>query len=364
VDQQVTPLASAVVARAALPAAPRLVITSSLGPWRTGWDDLVEASALPSPFARTWWLSAVARDEPCFVIVVDGRDVIGGLALERREVAGLTLLRMLGAGPLCPDHLDVLTLPGREDDVAGTIRDWLSRQMPAVIRLDGLVELPNAERLMPEPLGRRIIDVAPWTELGDDPFVDRCSRNLRSNIRKVKRRLERQGVRYRRRAPTDVDDALSWLRKLHREQWRRSQFLRAFTRFAAAARAGARRHEVTFHELARGDDVVASVVCFEVCNRVSFYQTGRILHPDLRSSGTFLLFAALEDAQRRGFHEVDFLRGNESYKSGFMTDERRLVSLEASTGATGKAALDCIRAYRKGRSRASTVRRRWRGRHR
>ena len=46
-----------------------------------------------------------------------------------RKHAGLAchVWRIMGAGPLCPDHLDLLAVPGQEDAVVRVLQDWLLR---------------------------------------------------------------------------------------------------------------------------------------------------------------------------------------------------------------------------------------------
>jgi CelD/BcsL family acetyltransferase involved in cellulose biosynthesis len=335
----------------------RCVERQRLGRWRAEWDAMVDVSPSQSPFSRSWWLSAVAVHEPLFVLILDGRELIGGLALERRDAFGVTVLRMMGSGPLCPDHLDLLAAHGREDDVREAVRAWISRG-PSVVLAEGLIEGALLSSVLPPPVDERRVSVAPYTDL-DEPFLSRCSRNLRSNIRKAERRMRAHGVSYRHVPPAGADMALRDLRALHRRQrGRGSHFLGAFDRFAAAARSGVDAGEVSFHELALAGRPIASVVCLEVARRVSFYQGARIIDHDLRGAGTLLLHHAIEDAQARGFDEVDFLRGDEPYKAAFATRERGLFSAEASTGVRGRALLGTIRGYRRSRAVASRLRRR------
>ena len=340
----------------------RCVERRRLGRWCAEWDELVDLSPSQSPFSRSWWLSAVAVHEPLFVLILDGRELIGGLALERRDALGVTVLRMMGSGPLCPDHLDLLAAPGREGDVREAVGAWISRG-PSVILAEGLIEGALLSSVLPPPVGDRRVSVAPYTDL-DEPFLSLCSRNLRSNIRKAERRLRAQGVSYRRVPRAGTDTALRDLRALHRRQWGgASRFLGAFDRFAPAARSGVDAGEVAFHELAVAGRPIASMVCLEVAGRVSFYQGGRILDHDLRSAGTLLLYHVIDDAQARGFDEFDFLRGDERYKGAFATRERGVFSADASTGVRGRALLETIRGYRRARAVASRLgRRRYRGR--
>ena len=81
-------------------------VRTRLGPLAVRWDELVDRLPLPSPFLRSWWLEHTAGRRPRFVLV-----------MEDGALLGVPRLRVMGAGALCPDHLDAVVLPGREADV-------------------------------------------------------------------------------------------------------------------------------------------------------------------------------------------------------------------------------------------------------
>ena len=112
------------------------------------------------------------------------------------------------------------------------------------------------------------------------------------------------------------------------------------------------------------DLVVATVMAFEVANRVSLYQSARLTDPRWRDVTTALLAAIIDDACDRNFKEVDFLRGEESYKSRFTTNQRamtRLVGAKGVVGGLGRAGTaaafhvtnTAVRGVRFGRSLAA-----------
>ena len=59
-----------------------------------------------------------------------------GLALEKRHP--MLSVRMMGDGSLCPDHLDLLAVPGRETAVVSLLRDWLCRPREFLLDLKGI----------------------------------------------------------------------------------------------------------------------------------------------------------------------------------------------------------------------------------
>jgi len=320
----------------------QLLVRPRLGSLERAWDALVERLPLPSPFLRSWWLEQTAGGVPRFLLVMDGDELVGGLALQQERWLGVQRLRVMGAGALCPDHLDVVARPGREEDVLAALAAWLRRPGSRVLDLEGVAGGSHLAAALPGRVRREVVAVAPWAPLAADPgeWLRTRRRGFRATLRKATRRLEEQAVAHRVLRGASVDAALATLRRLHGAQWgERSNFLAAYDRFAAASRAGASRGEVALHELAAGEVVVAAVSCFELAGRVSLYQSGRLSAHRWRNAATVLLAKVVEDACLRGFTEVDLLRGDEPYKANFASAAREVVRLQAAHGPAGRLAL-------------------------
>jgi CelD/BcsL family acetyltransferase involved in cellulose biosynthesis len=320
----------------------RVVVRTDLGPLAGAWDALVERLALPSPFLRSWWLQHTAGPDPRFVLVMEGGTLLGGLALQEDRVLGVPRLRVLGAGPLCPDHLDAVLLPGRERDALAALAGWLGRPGSRLIDFDGVAQGARVAEALPGRVRREVVDHAPWMALPDEPDAWRggISRNLRSNLRKTTNRLGREAAAPEVVQPATADAGLTTLRRLHHERWGgRSRFLAGFDAFAAAARAGVARREFAFHELTVGGKTVATMSSFEVAGRLSMYQAGRLTDRAWRGAAPLLLARVIEDACGRGLTEMDFLRGDEEYKHNFAPEAREVLRLRAATGAAGRTAL-------------------------
>jgi CelD/BcsL family acetyltransferase involved in cellulose biosynthesis len=338
----------------------------SLGRWADAWDRLGASLPLPSPFLRSWWLEAVAGELPSFVLVTDGPTLIGGLAVQNEPRGRLDVTRVMGAGPLCPDHIDRLAEPGREEEVDRVLRPWWRRRGSRLIDLDGVAAGSRLTRTLPGTVRQWTTAGAPYLKVPPDPDTYLMSRsaNFRANLRKASRRLVNDGVIHRVAPPAPVEATLENLRSLHTARWGKSRFIMAFDQFSAAARAGAARGEFFIHELVVGDRPIASIACFDLAERVSLYQAGRDPDRRWRSAETVLLNRIIEDAIRRRLFEVDFLRGAEAYKWSFASDERPVLHLRAATGVAGRLGLmgslarDRARAaagrvIARGRSRAS-----------
>ena len=293
-----------------------LLDVPSLNGWSSQWDQLVDSSPLPSPFLRSWWLTATSGSRPHFLLVVDGARLVGGLALEERHLR--SSIRMMGYGS-CPDHLDLLAAPGYEAVVVSLLGDWLCRPGGRFLDLKGIRAGSRLIEALPGRVRREPIPVAPFTPLPDSAEAYRASLSpqFRRNLRRSANRFAGQGVTHRAIRGPAVVSHLDTLRELHQAQWgSRSRFLPAFDRFVAGCAGGSSADEVAVHELASDDLAIATVMAFEVAGSVSLYQSARLTDPRWRDATTVLLAAVIEDACARGFTEVDFLRGDEPIRAG------------------------------------------------
>ena len=337
--------------------APSLLVAPHLDGWVSQWDQLVDSSPLPSPFLRSWWLTGTGGHRRRFLLVVDDDHLIGGLALEEGMRLGLACLRIMGDGSLCPDHMDLLVAPGHEDTVINLLRNWLCRPGGRLLDLKGVQAGSRLMEALPGPVCREPFAVAPFTLLPDssEAYLAALPSQFRRNLRRSSTRLGAEGATHRdNRGPT-VPRSLDTLRELHRDQWGdRSGFLPDFDRFAAGCLLGAAEDEVVIHELATNDTVIATVVAFEVAGRVSLYQSARLTESRWRDATTVLLAAVIADACDRGFSEVDFLRGEESYKNRFAPKQRQMLRLLAGKGAPGRVA--CVSKTATSRAKRLAVR--------
>jgi CelD/BcsL family acetyltransferase involved in cellulose biosynthesis len=347
--------------RGAAPSAARVVTIerSTLGPWRARWDELVLTSPLPSPFLRSWWLEHTAVGGPRFVLVVAGDRLLGGLALQIDQRFGVPRYRALGQSWLVPDHLDVVVDAGYADVVRSALAAWCLRPGDRLLDLEGVAADGMLATILPPTASARTIDRAPYLDLrgGLDAVASRLPSRLRNTIRRQQRRLEQAGVHHRVVPVEGSGIALTELRRLHELRWAAgSGFLGRFEAFRAAAVAGAAVGDVIVHQLARGEEVLASQVDLRAGDRVAYYQAGRRMDPEARAAGSVLLWLAIGHAWRGGAVEYDLLRGSEPYKDDWATGARPVVRIEAAVGPRAARAAWLLRqreqlARRKGQLR-------------
>lgn len=338
----------------------------SLGAWRDQWDALVLEATLPSPFLRSWWLEHTAQASPCFVLVFDDGELIGGMAFDEDEVLGVPRFRVLGHGSLVPDHLDAVLKSDRRADAIDALAAWCRRPGSRIFDLSGVVSGSSFLEILPGPLVVQQLEQCYYRRLPDDPdlVVRQMSGTERSSVKRGRKKLAKFGARYRRIPPSETEAALARLRELHDRRWgAESAFLEVFEPFAAAAREGMARDEVRFHEFAIDDRVVGVLVDFHLAGRAFTFQDGRDPDPSLPSVGNVLQAHAMEDACRGGTLEYDFLSGSTPYKRGFTDRSRPVMRMRAAKGA-GAAAILALMAARehageiKGRSRRALAARR------
>ena len=175
---------------------PSLLDTSQLDEWAPQWDRLVDAAPLPSPFLRSWWLTGTGGTGRHFLLVVDRSELLGGLALEQPHRT--SRVRVMGDGPLCPDHVDLLAAPGHEPAVVALIGDWFRRPGGRIVDLRGIREGSALAETLPGTVRSEPMAAAPFALLPEsaedfraglpsqfpaeppqgDPPTDRCRAEL------------------------------------------------------------------------------------------------------------------------------------------------------------------------------------------
>lgn len=336
----------------------RTVTVRSLGARAGAWDALVRTAAVPSPFLLSWWLEALRDDRHSrYVLVLDDDELLGGLPVTMDRWASVRRVRLLGDGPLAPDHLDLVARPGHHEEVVDGIAQWLRRQEPCLVDLRGIVDGALVLDALPGTRLLTVVSSAPYLPLADLAGTVAPIRHRRDH-RQQARRIEREGARYRivSGGGEQLHRALDALRLRHVERWGAgSGFARMFPTFARAALAGAAAGAVRIHELEAEGVVVATEVSLDAGDRRCRYQIGRSTEHRWRGAGNALLGEVIRAAQRDGCAELDFLRGPEPYKYDWATDERPVLRARAALGAVPRLLLLAQRVAERGRPPARRV---------
>ncbi|HEV3135373.1 MAG TPA: GNAT family N-acetyltransferase [Acidimicrobiia bacterium] len=316
----------------------RTEVRGSLAELAPSWDAFVDAGPRPSPFLCSWWLEAVAVGTPTFVLAFEGDELLGGAPLVEERRGGVRRYRLATAGS---EHgLDLVAAPGRGDDVADAVGVWLQRAGNRIVDLSGVRPDGALASCAPRAARVEVLETAPWFDVPPtfEDYLASRRKKFRQEIRRVSRRFDELGARYRVVDTDETERAIATLEHLHDQRWdRRSLFRAYFHQFEIAARAGAARGEVRFHELDVAGEVIASLATIERRGTCYFFQMGRNPDPRFANSGTVVKAKAVERACVEGFRKVDLCYGDPATKLLWADEREPVVRVHWGHGPTGRA---------------------------
>jgi CelD/BcsL family acetyltransferase involved in cellulose biosynthesis len=314
------------------------------------WGDLArrmtESSYFQSPDWVLGWWETIGRRPPTRVAAwraPSGRlEALVALSEDRARLHGALPVDLpvhvnAGSGPGAADHCGWLVPADRRREVAA----WLAGAIGgAGLLLRGAD--PAWER-PPLPPRARVIQVTTCPRMtvpGPDEPVGR-SRELRRQLPRFTRRLEREGVRFDWVAPGQVDEPL--LRALFELHGRMRADRVEGTSFAPAQLALHRRlaergapGRGPAAVVARRDGAVTGVLYgFWWKDTFAAYQWGWDAEWARFSMGSVLTYQAIRFAARAGARTLDFLRGTEPYKYRFGAVDRHDLTWLVPRGAAG-----------------------------
>jgi CelD/BcsL family acetyltransferase involved in cellulose biosynthesis len=348
---------------------------------RGEWDARLDAWGVDCVFLRwDWvriWLRVYARDahgiRPLVgVVTEDGRTIgiVPFILHEDRAFPGgpvLRCLRMLGDGPLCPDHLVFPVEPGREEGFARALAEALRSRRTEWDRIEirDLLQdhpawqaLATALRSAGETVVVRTRTHCPYIPLPAtfDEYLESVGAKTRKMLRYGLKRIERE-LSTRVVEPTsieEVDRGMEHLEELHARAWqvrgRSGVFadpaFRLFHRLHA--RRAFRGGRLWLTSMATPERPIAVLLGFVSRRGLHYYQLGH--DPELRafSIGTMMVASAIARATERGLPEMDFLRGQGAYKSHLTRHERRGHDLIVHGGSPADHAASAVSGLRGG----------------
>ncbi|MFY1829772.1 GNAT family N-acetyltransferase [Myxococcus fulvus] len=331
---------------------------SALAGMRAEWDALLDASGAGPFNAWEWlypWCRRIAPERR--PLVLTARDAAGTLVgllplgLETRRVAGVPVRRLgfLGETHVGSDYLDVVARRGLERDVAEAFARMLValREEWDVLDLTDLAEDSVTVDVLREVFQGHDVRLAeryvcPYDVLDPrepfDAFLKRTGR--RDNYLRRRKWLEKQeGYRIERtEAPGELAGPMTDFFRLHSARWAEdggSQGIKgtgveSFHRDATQWLA--ERGRLWLYTMKVGGKAVASVYGIVHGNRFVYFQSGYDPEWRNRSVGLVLVGESFKDALAAGLTEYDFLRGTETYKSDWVSKQRRTVSVRVHSG--------------------------------
>ncbi len=337
---------------------------SGLAALEAEWQALAAACPAATVFQTFEWNAAwwkhFGRVPGRVLRVVTFRDAAGilvGLAPLMTSFWYATPLRRLSfLGTGTSDYLDILALPGREQDAARAVYEYLEASGGWQIADFQQLREGSLFRQYAPPPGSTLtaLDVpgeaCPFLALPGswEMLIQGLGKKTRANIGYYDRGLQKV---YRVEAdpvrdPEALDDEMSRLFELHQRRWNQrwlpgvfgGKRVQAFHR--DAARRLLQRGWLRLFSLKLDGVTQASLYCFAFGDRMCYYQGG--FEPTLSrlSLGTVLTARAMQTAIGEGRAVFDFLRGDEPYKAkwtGASRSNLRRVVTRTTSPATALA---------------------------
>jgi CelD/BcsL family acetyltransferase involved in cellulose biosynthesis len=310
------------------------------------WDDLARRSGnifATKEWLSTWW-SHFGRGDPLVLPVHDADGtLLAILPLYTWSRRPLRVLRFLGHG--AGDELGPICAPEQNESAILALNDLLAdggRQCDLLL-CEQLVGT-GWDRALEGLLLREHGNPALHCKGGWEEFLSSLSRNLRQQLRRKERRLDREHrLRFRLADdPLRLQQDLDCLFRLHAARWHGGR-----SAFAGPRESFHRELAVKLH--ARGwlrlwfleleGSAVASWYGFRFGGRESYYQSGRDPRFDHLSVGTVLLAHSIRAALEDGVTEYRFLRGDDAYKYRFANADRGLQTVGVAYSPSGRLAL-------------------------
>ena len=324
------------------------------------WTQLQTLSTDASVFSTWQWNHAAARhfwqpDALHVTVIEDNGDPIGILPLAQRRIAGMKGLVFLGTGPFDygrADYQDALIENGWEmeacdafvEQLQASGGDWdvmVLQDLPASSRLLHL--LPDAAKAQGWSVAQQPDNDVYWIELPAtwDEYASTLSTNVRSNMGRKQRKLEREHNAHFERieSPDELDSALEQLFDLHNHRWHEKHgtsevdtifsrdACRAFHREVARNLLWGGMLDLT---LLRSDEgVIGARYSFEYHGSKSFYASGYRTDEEWSkfSLGAVMDLQSIQASIKGGLKYEDLLRNEGEYKSRYApqrSDNQRL----------------------------------------
>jgi CelD/BcsL family acetyltransferase involved in cellulose biosynthesis len=323
---------------------------SELEPLKTSWDAL--AALTGSPFgapawALAWWRHLAPDGAGLAVVAVHARDELIGLApFYSSRRFGVTELRLLGGG--LASRLDILASPGHEREIAAAIGRALANAglRPDIYRweaVDAASPWPGwLSNDFPDSRGHRLQEVsersAPVVRVGQrsyEQWFGAKSRNFRSQMRRDKRAIERQGATFRCTDSTSLRRDLMAFARLHSARWEGRGGSAAVNAgsMAMLEEVGEALVETGRFRLWMIDgpdgEAVSAQVFIAAGGEVAYWNGGFDERWGKHHPGAVAILVAVEDAFERGDDLIDLGGGEARYKDR-LADEDRPVAWRTS----------------------------------
>ncbi|HET7012031.1 MAG TPA: GNAT family N-acetyltransferase [Anaerolineales bacterium] len=303
------------------------------------WNRLLSTGVTDVPFLRheylaLWWSTLGggewAEGDLCVVEATDDRGRLTGIAPLFRTPTpeGAFSLRWIGSREIS-DYLDLIVAPADHEAFVEAMLDRLEGEAWSVLELDNVLEdsptLPVVEaaaRKRGWPVTRTRTKPCPLARLegGWEGYLARLDKKQRHELRRKMRRAQSHpsGIEVRHiREAGRLEMEIEGLLGLMALDSAKAEFLSPTMKehFRGLARTGGREGWLQLSFLLAGGGPAAGYLSFVYRNRLWIYNSGMDPSHLSLSPGWVLLGHMIQDAAEAGMEAVDFLRGEETYKT-------------------------------------------------
>lgn len=293
-------------------------------------------------WASTWWRH-FGDDRRLLLMTCrrNGGSAFAILPLYVSSSRPVRTIRFVGHGPA--DQLGPVCAPQDRHEAAMLLKRALHERCPAWDIFIG--DQLNAEENWSALLGGTTLrrDSSPVLRVEGrtwDEFLASRTSNFRGQVRRRERKLAREhDLRFRLTGSDRLEEDLATLFRLHELQYdeafagARKDFHREFAAVALA------RGWLRLWIMEADDRPVAAWYGFRFADAECYYQAGRDPAWDGYSVGFVLLAHSIREAFNDGVSAYRLLRGGESYKDRFSSEDHGLETVGLSRTPAGKASI-------------------------
>lgn len=295
-----------------------------------------------------WWEVYKGNCQLNILAVRDGASLIGLLPLVlQRNFGTPRRLVFMGSGELTPNDMDVLSIPGRQNDVLQALAAYLfeNRSEWNVLELDKLPCVGKTSEFLVSYFKSQ-----GWTTeltctahcfsidlpISYDAYLASLPKSKRHNLHRVERSLEYNFPEMELVCVGTADQAeqaLLALTRLHQARWTQRGYPGSFAsqRFCAFNRQIVKRTlndgSLQMYYLQFRSEIIGVLYCFLVKDIMQCYMTGFDERWASYSLGSILINKVVDVAIQKKVRIFDFLEGEEKYKEEWGCEPRENMRL-------------------------------------
>ncbi|MDG2224398.1 MAG: GNAT family N-acetyltransferase [Rubripirellula sp.] len=320
------------------------------------WDFLSGGVAFREiAWLAPWWRH-LGRGNRAFLVVVrnSSKHICGLLPLYQRPNGSGRVLAMMGDGEACTDYASVLSRPEEAEQVGEAIGKYLTEIASDslngwdTIEIDGIVEGDVGMAAVARGLKagqatlHTVSRMRTWFKPSDENWQEHLKHYSKTTRRRMRRTVEKIGPGKKfeecvAKTESDVDEYLGALIDMHQRRWESvgkpgSYANPDFRNFIfEAAKSFLNQDRLHLNLLRHEGRNLAAELNLIGENRIMYcYSAGFDIEAAELEPGRLANVATLQELYRSNLAGIDFMRGDETYKSRLATSSRRVLRMRAT----------------------------------